>query len=186
MKIEYVTGNAGKFREASLILPEWELEQVDLNLEEIQGERKQILLHKAREAMTRLNRSLVIEDVSLYCNALNGLPGPYIKDFLRKLTDKGLADLILRYEDHRAQVVCAVAYAEPNTEPVIFEGILEGTIVTPRGEAKIGKYSFNTCFQPNGSTRTQGELSLEEHAQTSHRYLALIQLRDYLKRHHDR
>ena len=182
MKLEYVTGNAGKFREAQLILSEWDLEQVDLDLEEIQGDRQKVLLRKAQEAMKRLNRPLVIEDVSVCCNALNGMPGPYIKDFLRCLTPKGLSELIQHYEDHRAQVICAVAYVEPGCPPIVFEGILEGTIVAPRGDTKIGKHSFNSIFQPVGSTRTQGELSYQEHSQTSHRFLALTQLRDYLKR----
>ena len=186
MKIEYITGNPGKFRQASLILSGWELEQVDLDIQEIQGDRRAVLLHKAREAMARLNRPLVIEDVSMCCNALNGLPGPYIKDFLDHLGEEGLAQLILRHEDHRAQVICAVAYMEPGNEPVIFEGLLEGTIVAPRGQNRIAKSSFNTIFQPAGSTRTQGELTPEELSQTSHRYLALIQLRDFLKGHHDR
>ncbi len=186
MKIDYVTGNAGKFREASLILSEWELEQVDLDLEEIQGDRRKIILHKAKGAMALLQRPLIIEDVSLCCHALNGMPGPYIKDFLQHLTPKGLAELILRYEDHRAQVICAVAYGTPDSEPLIFEGILEGTIVAPRGQTQIGKFSFNSIFQPTGSTHTQGELSYEEHSKTSHRYLALTLLKDYLKRHNDR
>lgn len=186
MKIEYVTGNAGKFREASLILADWELEQVSLDLDEIQGDRQQVLLRKAQDAMKQLHRPLVVEDVSLCCNALQGLPGPYIKEFLERLSERGLAELIHRYEDHRAQVICAVAYMEPNSEPVIFEGILHGAIVLPRGMTRIGKQSFNPIFQPDGSAQTQGELTIEEHSQTSHRYLALIQLRDYLKRHHDR
>ncbi len=185
MKIDYVTGNAGKFREASHILSDWTLEQTDLELEEIQGDKRKVLLHKAKSAMERLNRPLIIEDVSVCCNALNGLPGPYIKDFLGHLSETGVADLILRYTDHRAQVICAVAYVEPNHEPVVFEGALEGTIVAPRGATKIGKHSFNSIFQPTGSSRTQGELSFEEQCRSSHRYLALTQLRDFLKGHND-
>ena len=93
MKIEYITSNAQKFEEAHHILSDWELEQVNIDLTEIQGDRFEIINAKAKEALRILNRPLIVEDVSLCCPAIGGLPGPYVKDFLKKIGDKGIYEL---------------------------------------------------------------------------------------------
>lgn len=181
MKIEYITSNKQKFQEAQHVLPEFELEQVDIELTEIQGTRKEIIRAKAKEALHILKRPLVVEDVSLCCPAIGGLPGPYIKDFLKALGDKGLYELIHKYSNHSVEVICIVGYIEPNIEPTLFEGIVKGSIVAPKGELRHGIYSWNPIVLPNGSDKTFGEMTLQEHSTMSMRYLALIQLKEYLK-----
>jgi inosine/xanthosine triphosphate pyrophosphatase family protein len=37
----------------------------------------------------QINKACVTEDTSLHFDALNGLPGPYIKDFMTKLGHEG-------------------------------------------------------------------------------------------------
>lgn len=181
MKIEYVTGNRGKFEEAQLVLHGWDLEQVNLEIVEVQGDRFEIALAKAKAALHILNRPVIIEDVSLCFNAWNGMPGPYIKDFLSSLGPGGLADLILKEKDHGVQAICVVAYAIPGSEPILFEGINEGTVVRPRGTLSHGDVSFNSCFQPVGSTKTFGEMTMEEHSHMSMRKIALLKLRKFLE-----
>lgn len=180
MKIEYVTSNQKKFEEAQHILSEWTLEQINIELTEIQGERSEIIKHKAFEAFNKLQKPLIVEDVSLCCPALNGLPGPYIKDFLIHLGSKGIAELIHKYEDHSVEAVCTVAYIELNAPLMIFEGILKGQIVAPRVDLKQGTMGWNPIFLPEGYQRTFGEMTLKERSAISMRYLALIQLKDYL------
>ena len=131
MKIEYVTGNPGKFREAQIILSPWELEQVKLELPEIQGEPEEVVVAKAWAALAILQRPLILEDVSFHCDALNGLPGPYVKDFLKKIGDDGLCELVHKYDNHHAQVKCTVAYITPEIQPVLFEGVMSGKVVAP-------------------------------------------------------
>lgn len=183
MKIEYVTSNSGKFEEAQLILEGWTLEQVTLDLPELQGDRQEIIKAKAREALRILKRPLIVEDVCLYCNALNGLPGPYIKDFLKKLTPEGFVELVHKYSDHTAQVICTAAFIKRGGEPICFEGILEGTLVSARGNTKHGQYSWNGIFLPKGATKTFAEHSMRELSQISMRRLALTQLKGYLETH---
>lgn len=181
MKIEYVTGNPGKFKEAQTILSPWQLEQVPLDLVEIQGDPQQILITKAKSALELLNRPLIVEDVSLFCDALHGLPGPYIKDFLRHLGEKGLCDLVHRYPNHRCRVVCTAAYAVPGQEPHVFEGVTLGQIVDPKGTLRHGTYSWNRIFLPDGSPLTFGEMSYETLGNFSARSKALMQLKRYLE-----
>ena len=181
MKIEYVTGNRGKFEEAQLVLQGWDLEQVNLEITEIQGDRFEIATAKAREAVRILGKPVIIEDVSLCFNAWNGMPGPYVKDFLQHLGPDGLADLILNEKDHGVQAICVVGYVVPGSEPILFEGVSEGTVVRPRGTLSHGDVSFNSCFQPAGYTITFGEMSMEEHSRMSMRRSALLKLRNYLE-----
>lgn len=182
MHIAYLTGNLQKFIEAQSILQPWELERVDMDLVEIQGDAQDIACHKARQAFSILGRPLIVEDVSLSCDALNGLPGPYIKDFLRKLGDDGLYNLIDRCGNRRATVSCLAAYVERDIEPLLFLGTLNGQLVSPRGSTRHGKYSWNCIFQPDGMEKTMGEMTMAEHAQVSMRKIALEKLKDHLDR----
>ncbi len=183
MKIEYVTGNPGKFREAQLILAPWELEQVRLDLPEIQGDPKHIVTAKAQGALALLQRPLLLEDVSVQCEALNGLPGPYVKDFLIALGETGLSELVHKYDNHSATVVCMVAFAKPGAEPVLFEGVMPGRIVAPRGNLKHDSHSWNTIFQPDGFSVTFGEMTFEQLSTISMRYKALMKVKQYLETH---
>lgn len=52
---------------------------------ELQGEVNEICEIKCREAAKYVKGPVIVEDTCLSFNALNGLPGPYIKWFLEKL-----------------------------------------------------------------------------------------------------
>lgn len=182
MKIPFVTGNKGKFEEACHILKDWELEQVEVDLDEIQGSSDEVIAHKARSACALLDRPLIVEDVSIHLNALGGFPGPYIKDMLKIVGVEGIANLVHHYEDHSARAICLAAYCEPGNEPVIFHGEIDGTIVKSKGSVHHGKFSWNPIFQPDGLDHTFGELTLEEHAKFSHRRKAFMQLKEYLEK----
>lgn len=181
MKIEFITSNQYKFEEAKHILSDWEIEQVNIELTEIQGTRFEIMTAKAKEALKILNRPLFVEDVSLCCSALGGLPGPYIKDFLKALGDQGLYELIHKYEDHTVQTVCVVGYVRPGIEPLLFEGIVEGTIVAPKGKTRFGPLSWNPIVKPLHSNKTFGEMSIEEQSRISMRSIAYKKLKHFLE-----
>ena len=52
---------------------------------ELQGTTQQIALEKCRRAAEILQGPCITEDTALCFEALNGLPGPYIKFFLKEL-----------------------------------------------------------------------------------------------------
>jgi inosine triphosphate pyrophosphatase len=80
-----------------------------------------------------------VEDTSLCYNALNGLPGVYIKWFLQKTGLIGLNNLLLAYEDKTAYAQCVFSFClSPFHEPVSFIGKTDGKIVLPRGSSKFG------------------------------------------------
>ena len=181
-KLLYVTSNAGKFAEASLILGADAIERVDFELPELQGEPEEIVAAKVAIAFEKFKAPLLVEDVSLHCDALNGFPGPYIKDMLKKIGEKGVFEVAQAMGNPRAQVVCTVGYlsAELNS-PLIASGALQGTLVAPKGTSRFGKYSWNPIFVPEGHSKTFGEFSLEEQSQISMRRVALDKMRALLK-----
>ncbi len=183
MKIKFITGNHKKFEEAVHILEGWDLEHVNIDLEEIQGSRDEVIRAKAKSALGILGAPLILEDVSLCCGALGGMPGPYAKDFLKAMTAERLYRLVSCTGDHSVQAICSAAYIEPGSEPQVFEGIIHGTIVAPAGNTKHGPFSFNTIFKPDGCDKTMGEMTMSEHAQVSHRRLAFQQLRAHFEKH---
>ena len=50
-----------------------------VDLPELQGEPDEISREKCRLAAEQVGGAVIVEDTSLCFNALNGLPGPYIK-----------------------------------------------------------------------------------------------------------
>lgn len=110
-------------------------------------------------------------------NALNGLPGPYIKWFLDKLGPEGLHKLLAGFDDKTGKAICTFAYTSgENSEVLLFQGITTGTIVAPRGTRDFG---WDPIFQPDGFDKTYGELPKETKNQISHRFRALDKLREY-------
>ncbi len=189
MHIEYITSNINKFAEAKHILSSWDLTQVDIDLPEIQGDSRDVVSAKAKNAYAFLKRPLIVEDVSLCCPAIGGLPGPYVKDFLLKLGAQGIFELIHKYNDHSVQVICMAAYIDEKGQPIIFEGVQEGTIVSPRVSSNLSGgstnlHGWNPIVQPLGMNKTYGEMSLEERSKISMRFLALTQLDRFLKEMH--
>jgi inosine/xanthosine triphosphate pyrophosphatase family protein len=53
----------------------------------------------------------MVEDTCLCFNALQGLPGPYIKWFLQKLGHDGLNRMLAGFDDKSAYALCVFAYS---------------------------------------------------------------------------
>jgi inosine triphosphate pyrophosphatase len=194
IRIAYATGNHGKFAEAEHVFNRPEnlaranviLQQFDVDTIEIQGSKVDISKHKLKEAAAILFQGadagdfdyLLVEDVSLDLDALNGFPGPYCKPMLEAIGPDGLWDVMSRYEDRNATVTCTVGAmsvreAGDSSETNVFVGSIRGTMVPPRGDVKHGKASWNSVFQPAGFAKTFGELQFVEQAEISHRRIAL-------------
>ncbi|CAD0196332.1 unnamed protein product [Chrysodeixis includens] len=180
--ITFVTGNAKKLEELRAILGgNFPLEIIShkLDLPELQGEIDEVSIKKCQEAARRLKRPVLVEDTSLCFNALKGLPGPYIKWFLEKLEPEGLTKLLTGWEDKTAKAVCTFAYCDAkneNLDVMLFQGITNGQIVSPRGTRDFG---WDCVFQPDGYSQTYAELPKSEKNTISHRYKALEKFKNY-------
>ena len=134
---------------------------------------------------------VITEDVGLRLDALNGFPGPYCKPMLETIGVKGLANLVLKYDEENgernATATCTLAVLETSVAfkyPLfvekcvhVFEGAIAGKIVEPRGNVQHGKASWNACFEVASNDETDGatfgELSYEQQSRISHRKKAI-------------
>jgi len=181
-RVVFVTGNAGKLKEVREILADGapiEVESRDLDLPEIQGTTQEIAMEKCRRAAELIGGPVITEDTALCFAAMNGLPGPYIKFFLRELGHEGLNRMLDGFSTRAAWALCTFAYsAGPGTEPVLFEGRTDGTIVRARGPAKFG---WDPVFEAEDTGLTYAEMDAPQKNAISHRGRAVQKLRTYLQ-----
>lgn len=177
--LTFITSNPSKAEQLGRHL-NYPVQHHTLNLPEIQSlDLKEVIEHKAKEAYKEVSGLVLVEDTSLTFSALGKLPGPFIKWFLTELNNTGLCRLLNDYEDRSAFAeVCFGLY--DGKELHIFEGSMNGTIAeAPRGERGFG---WDPIFIPEGSTKTWGEMTVDEQSGTSMRRIALKKLEAFLEK----
>lgn len=183
IRINACTSNTHKYRELVAILgDEFEVVQHPIELVELQGNPLDIVNAKAIEAYSKLKEPLFVEDVSLFFNAFNGLPGPYVKDFVTSLGAHGMYKLLKEFEDKSAIAICNIAFIDGNNRKV-FTGEVKGRIVEPRGDSSFG---WNAIFEVEQQKKAFGEMADDERNKLSHRYLAAKKLREFLLEYYKR
>ena len=178
-KIFLVTGNQNKLEEWRRQLPsDIEIDSIDVDLPEIQSiDPEEIMADKAKRAYEATGKPVVVEDVSAGLEKLNGLPGPFIKFFIKKLGNDVLFQLAGK-EGERATVSCSVAYYD-GQDLLTVRGDVNGMVVQSRGENGFG---FDSTFVPDGHTLSYAEMSGEEKDQVSHRSVAIKLFVDELRK----
>ena len=93
MSVYFITGSEDKFAELQSVLGN--LEQLEIDLPEIQEiDAHKIIAAKLAEARKHREGTFIVEDTSLYLDALNGLPGPLIKWFWTELGLEALCKML--------------------------------------------------------------------------------------------
>ena len=188
--INFVSGNKNKYRELKDLLTEHlkdiEVRQLDIDLPELQGVPEEIVRGKLKLALEKaknLEGPILVEDTSLCFNAYGGLPGPYIKYFLKAIKQEGLYKMACAFEDHSAyaQSIFGLQKNE-KSEPQLFIGRTEGEIVSPRGQKNFGLSGWDPCFKPNCDNKTYAEMEEDEKNKISHRGKSTKALIEYLKK----
>jgi len=172
-----VTGNANKLREYQEILGQ-KIEQLDIDLPELQGTVQEIVKEKARLAAEKAGKPCFVDDASLCFDTLGGLPGPYIKHFLKAVGNAGLSKMLEGFDDKGGLARAAIGFCRPGEEPHAIIGEVKGTIVTPRGKTNFG---WDPIFQPDGYDKTFAEMGAAEKNEISHRKLAAEKFKEFLR-----
>jgi XTP/dITP diphosphohydrolase len=132
-------------------------------------------LTKARVAARYTDEPSLGEDSGIEVVALGGGPGIRSARYAGEVaTDaENLSKLLHETAgaaDRRAAYRCALAFAEPDGEEIVFEARCEGSLADgPRGE---GGFGYDPIFVPAdviGPERTMAELSAMEKNSVSHR-----------------
>ena len=188
--ITFVTGNKGKLAEVKSILGinddnvsdelPYKLVNQPIDLPELQGTPQEIAKAKVLEAYKIVQGPVLIEDTCLCFNAMNGLPGPYIKWFLDGMGREGLYKMIKSFDDHSGYAMCLFTLTFDGKEVLYFEGRCNGQIVAPAGESGFG---WDPIFAPDAATKkgdTFASMDKDEKNKISHRYDGVDKLRTYL------
>lgn len=102
-----------------------------------------------------------------------------MKWFLEKIGPEGLNQMLSGFEDKTANAICTFGFTTgPDCEVHLFQGIVPGEIVQPRGPRDFG---WDCCFQPKGYEETYAQLRKEVKNDISHRSVALNKLKMFLK-----
>lgn len=161
MKPVFITGNQNKVNYMAEVIG-IDLPHQNIELDEIQSaDPIKVIEHKVKQAYELLQKPVLVEDTSLSFNALEGLPGPFIKFFVD--AENGLENMckmLNGFEDRSAYGSVIYGYYDGN-DAKFFQGRLDGTIATaPRGK---GGYGWDQVFEPVGyGGRTRAELNSEE------------------------
>jgi XTP/dITP diphosphohydrolase len=119
------------------------------------------------------------DDSGLAVDALDGAPGIYSarwagpsKDF-----DKAMKDVHEKLQamgkiepaDRKGKFVAVLSLAKPDGTTKEYRGEVHGTLVWPPRRNPGQGFGYDPIFQPDGETRTFGEMSSEEKHKISHR-----------------
>ncbi|EAS02328.1 non-canonical purine NTP pyrophosphatase, RdgB/HAM1 family protein (macronuclear) [Tetrahymena thermophila SB210] len=183
-EILLITGNKDKLSEFQSILSNSSLSLTSINIDlpEYQGSPLDIAKMKAKFAFNIVKKPLIVEDASLCFNALNGLPGPYIKWFLKELKPAGVVKMLAGYEDKSAYAQCIIAYmSEELEDPLCFIGQTPGLITLPSSPIQGWNQNSSWPFQPEGYSQTYQELPADVKNKISHRSRAIHKMIEYFE-----
>ena len=184
MEIFFATNNMNKVREAEVILRDFGIRVVPVNVKKIEIQHdslEEIARYAARIAYAELGKPVVVEDSGLFIDSLNGFPGPYSSYVYRTIGLRGVLKLLEDYREielRRARFVAVVALALSESDIKVFRGVAEGFIAFEmRGSKGFG---YDPIFIPMGSAKTFAEMDPEEKGLYSHRGKAFRELGEWL------
>lgn len=171
----FVTSNTGKATSANATLREFGFYVAQLRniIDEPYHTKSPLLI--AREKIFAAERvvsshgiglPIICEDSGFFVNALNGLPGVKINEFLKTKGISGLLKDLEGKKDRSAYFWEVLAYKEPGmAEPIYFESKPKGHITTEeRGEIQSHNWSsLHLVFILEGYTKTWAQMNLQEY-----------------------
>lgn len=178
MTLYFITGNKNKLAEVQSILPH--VKGIRLDLPEIQSlDAREVIGEKLREASKTHEGPFIVEDTSLHLDCLNGLPGTFIKFFLKELRREGIAEIADLKGNWGAEARTCIGYlANKDAKAQFFEGKLRGTICMPKIDSPFG---WDPIFIPEGYEKCFAEMTPEEKNEISMRKRAVEKLANYLE-----
>ena len=170
------------------MLPEFEVVGykdfgLDFEIEENGQTFYENALIKAKTVSETLNLPALADDSGICVDALNGAPGIYSARYAGDGIDEHNNKLLLKNlegeENRRAKFVCCMVFYKPNGEIITATGETHGSILyAPEGENGFG---YDPLFFSDDLNKCMGVASAEEKNSISHRYRAIVGLKEKLK-----
>lgn len=188
--IVFATNNAHKLSEVTDMLGDAFdvkcLKEIDCfdELPEDQQTLEGNALQKARYVHDKYGVNCFADDTGLEVEALNGEPGVYSARYAGKecISENNIDKLLdnLKGETNRKARFRTVIALILDGKEMLFEGIVEGTILTTRTGG--GGFGYDSVFQPEGFEQSFGEMEPSLKNAISHRALAVKNLVKQLKK----
>lgn len=177
----FASNNQGKIREIKSIFNPEEIislkeANVDIDVVEDADSFYGNALKKAKEIYEITKQPVIADDSGICLEAFAGWPGVLTHRFAGEEASEEernqiMVDKINTQSNKNAQVICNLVYFD-GIDIIVGEGILNGSIVSPRGTNGFG---FDPIFELD-TGKTLAELTSEEKNLTSARYLAALDL----------
>lgn len=141
-------------------------------------------LIKAKNVAKYTSFPVIADDSGLEIEAMNNEPGLHSARFASSLGghDQAIAKILdnLKEKNNRnARFVCDIVLVNVEEKPLLFEGIVNGTIgYEKQGEAGFG---YDPIFISNETGKCYALMGQKEKNKSSHRARALIKLLTYLR-----
>lgn len=172
-KLYIVTSSPFKFGDLSAKLNKYfDCEQKPWNEPEIQGDPEEIIMHKLKRAYEVFKHPLLVDDVSVDMEALNGFPGPYMKDFWKHMTPYEMGN---KFAGTRIHSTCLLGLMRGEDDIIIADGTFHGTIVAPK-DNEHKKRDYELFVKLDGMEKVMLEYTPEEFYEFSHRGRAMKKL----------
>lgn len=192
MKIVFATNNKNKLAEVRAMLG-GKVEVLSLadigchvDIPETGSTLEENAVIKAKYVYEHYNIPCFADDTGLEVDALNGAPGVYSARYAGGEghdSEANMAKLLreLNGNDNRsARFRTVIALIEEGErEPILFEGIVNGSITKEKSGAE--GFGYDPIFQPEGHTKTFAELGNEVKNKISHRARAIAKLAEHFK-----
>lgn len=190
MEICFASNNQNKMKEIRLALGSalsvLSLHDIGCN-EELPETRDSLegnALQKAEYVWEHYRKPCFADDTGLEVDALGGAPGVYSARYAgpARSSDSNMALLLQNLQgvhNRRARFRTVIALVGVDPKPVLFEGAIEGNIISERRGS--GGFGYDPVFVPLGHTKTFAEMTLAEKNTMSHRAIAVQRLSAYLK-----
>lgn len=178
-KLLIVTGSKLKFEDLAIKLNEFfDCEKRNWTEPEIQGSPDEIIRHKLKTTYQIFKQPVLVDDVSVSMEALNGFPGPYMKDFWKHFTPEELGK---KFAGSRISATCRLGFCREEGEIIIAEGTFHGEIIAPKNNDHKGR-DFELCVKLDGMNKIMLDCTEEERKEFFHRGKAMKNLLDILRK----
>ncbi len=181
-ELAIVTSNKGKMEEfkSGLEPMGFKVTQLDVDCDEIQTDTLEEVVKSCVAQVELMGyNDFILDDSGLFLNNYGGFPGVYSAYALKTIGCKGILKLLDREPERSAHFECVIGCSIQDVGRIFVKGSCSGWIdYTERGKAGFG---FDPIFVPDGSSKSFGEMSMEEKNKLSHRGIAMKQLSEQLK-----
>lgn len=132
-EVVFITGNERKIAIAKEVLAKYNitLNHIKLDAPEIQAaDVADVAKYSAKWAAEKLQKAVVVSDVSWSITALNGFPGTYMKDIAKMLGTNGFLKLMAGETNREIIFTEVLAYCAPRKEPTAVTDSIKAQLAT--------------------------------------------------------